>query len=196
MTLCSFKGNEHISNKDFLLRQGRELWTIFCPTYILRKKMWVPENRAPPADLISQVADSGLPWFIKDSRADYATGITIVSNPLSALERDDVKEDKVYVVQPHIQRPLLYGGLKFHIRQYFFIWRRGIQTWFVLFVYVEGWLALARELSHKTSAPNEEGEKSISADQNSNDTYSRQFISRDRVSRGADGSTTLVLGRY
>ena len=188
MALCSFKGNEHISNKDLLAEAVRgHLDDFVPPTYVLRNRKWSPEGRAPPEDLIQSMKKTGLPWFVKDGRADYATGIIIYDDPLLAPKSDEIKDEKVYVVQPHISKPLLFGGAKFHIRQYFLIWSApGYKYGAKLFVYVEGWLAIAKEkfeVERKMHAGqlDSDGTRTKPEEEVKTPNSKDKFVSRDRT---------------
>ena len=73
---------------------------ICPPTYVLRNRKWSP-RAGTPEDLIQSMKKTGLPCC-QGQPADYATGIIIYDDPLLAPKSDEIKDEKVYVVQPHI----------------------------------------------------------------------------------------------
>lgn len=157
LTVVSFKGNQYISNKDLLA----EIATEHCPdlippTFIIRKGAWV-EGFSPVGD--SRVADyAGLPWFLKETRSDYATGITIAAHPEACLQ--EANAESSYVVQPHVKQPMLVeNGCKFHLRQYFALHSPAGSKCLQLYVYLEGWLAIAQEKWSCSTASKDESRK-------------------------------------
>ena len=59
-------------------------------------------------------------WFLKENHRNFGTGVDIYDN-LEDVQRN-IKEERKYVLQKHISRPLLYKKHKFHVRAYLLIY--------------------------------------------------------------------------
>lgn len=104
-------GREHLDEKDKVI----EIAGRFMPkTYCIEEGKWVGDE--PPPDLIEGATSA--PWFIKESDKNLGgNGIVIVSKPSDIM--GSIQENKRYVVQQHIQKPLLTDdGRKTHVKFY------------------------------------------------------------------------------
>jgi hypothetical protein len=89
---------------------------ICPPSYVIRA------GEPPP-----QIQPSTGPsvWFLKKNLSNFGLGVVAVKTPEEAFEL--VEPDGVYVLQPHIHRPVLFDGRKFHLRLYLMVAQR--RTW-------------------------------------------------------------------
>eukprot|EP01052_Picozoa_sp_SAG31_P007912 SAG31_NODE_387_length_16403_cov_5.062071_13_plen_357_part_00 len=86
---------------------------ICPPTYIFSAQYSAPEFETERSWM-----DEGV-WFLKENLQNYGQGTWVVKTPKQASKL--VQKGKDYVLQPHIAKPLLYDGRKFHIRLYLLI---------------------------------------------------------------------------
>merc|ERR1712048_1116307 len=68
-------------------------------TYIIVDQEWHGESPPPQAD------NDPYPWFLKETDRNFATSVVALSGPEDCIKL--AKAGAVYVVQKHIERPLL-----------------------------------------------------------------------------------------
>ena len=59
-------------------------------------------------------------WFLKENNKNFGTGVNIFNN-LEDIKKN-IEKDKKYILQKHINKPLLYKKKKFHVRIYLLIY--------------------------------------------------------------------------
>jgi len=106
-------------------------------TYVIVDQKWVGE--VPP----DEPADAPpMPWFVKENDRNFGTSVVCCARASECMGL--AKPNAVYVVQKHIDRPLLYdGGEKLHIKFYNMLYglEDGI-TW-RLYCYKDGYLCIS-----------------------------------------------------
>ncbi|CAE7482492.1 unnamed protein product [Symbiodinium pilosum] len=104
-------------------------------TYILENGAW---RGSPPPDLEA----SEVPWFVKEADRNWGTSVHVVAKPSDCFGL--VKQEGVYVVQPHIKDPLLMDdGRKCHIKFYVLLlgFEDGVR-WH-LYTFKDGYLSIS-----------------------------------------------------
>eukprot|EP00927_Polykrikos_kofoidii_P027626 TRINITY_DN24238_c0_g1_i2.p1 TRINITY_DN24238_c0_g1~~TRINITY_DN24238_c0_g1_i2.p1 ORF type:complete len:573 (-),score=120.26 TRINITY_DN24238_c0_g1_i2:379-1992(-) len=106
-------------------------------TYVIENMRWI--GNPPPA----QTDDVPLmPWFVKETDRNWGTSVLTCQRPEECMGL--AKPQSTYVVQRHIERPLLYNnGEKLHIKFYNLLY--GLedgQTW-RLYCFKDGYLCVS-----------------------------------------------------
>ena len=115
-------GREHLDEKDKVIKiAGRFMPKTFC----LEEGKWVGEE--PPFD--DEEGATSAPWFIKEADKNLGgDAIVIVSKPSEIM--GSIQRNKRYVVQQHIQDPLLTDdGRKAHLKFYILLIGEDDGTW-------------------------------------------------------------------
>eukprot|EP01065_Artemidia_motanka_P019262 TRINITY_DN2283_c0_g1_i7.p1 TRINITY_DN2283_c0_g1~~TRINITY_DN2283_c0_g1_i7.p1 ORF type:complete len:913 (+),score=198.15 TRINITY_DN2283_c0_g1_i7:202-2739(+) len=109
---------------------------IMPKTWNVAKKQWFVDPGAPPSDL-------GHPhcWFLKESDRNFGSSIFIGKTAEECLQAAD--PTCVYVVQQHIERPLLIEGCKFHVRAYILLVAQDDGVSWDLYTYRDGYLSIS-----------------------------------------------------
>lgn len=118
-------------------------------TYVIENMQWIGETPPP------QTADVPLmPWFVKETDRNWGTSVVCCQRPEECMSL--AKPQATYVVQRHIEKPLLYfGGEKCHIKFYNMLY--GLedgQTW-QLYCYKDGYLCVSPKVWSPTDLSKE-----------------------------------------
>mmetsp|Transcript_23659 Transcript_23659/g.43295 ORF Transcript_23659/g.43295 Transcript_23659/m.43295 type:complete len:661 (-) Transcript_23659:303-2285(-) len=105
-------------------------------TYIIKNGEW--QGSPPPSD--EKV--SNLPWFVKEADRNWGTSVHVCHKPSECMAL--AKSDATYVVQQHIQDPLLMeDGRKCHIKFYVFLMCLEDGVRWHLYTYKDGYLSIS-----------------------------------------------------
>jgi hypothetical protein len=108
-TLVDLNGTEHAYDRLLLAAMPGDL----CPP-----SFRIKDGECQDALRIPKTVNGEVPccWFLKENGRNFGLSIIITATASEALAA--AKTDAEYVLQPHIVRPMLFGGRKFHIRVY------------------------------------------------------------------------------
>jgi len=123
------------------LEDKTKMWEIvpdlMPPTFIIRDQKWV--NDIVPETSLDEKC---LPWFVKESDRNWGTSVHCCQKSTDCMNL--AEPGATYVVQQHIEKPLLYtDGRKCHIKFYLLLvcYEDG-RTW-ELYSYKEGYLSIS-----------------------------------------------------
>mmetsp|Transcript_50078 Transcript_50078/g.119134 ORF Transcript_50078/g.119134 Transcript_50078/m.119134 type:complete len:564 (-) Transcript_50078:63-1754(-) len=127
------KGRAWLEEKTKVL----EIASDFMPeTFIIENGKW--RGKAPPSD--EQAGN--LPWFVKEADRNWGTSVHLCAKPSECLGLS--KPDSLYVVQQHIQDPLLYSdGRKCHIKFYVLLLCHDDGVRWQVYTFQEGYLSIS-----------------------------------------------------
>jgi len=110
-------------------------------TYVIMDQKWVaiPGQTAEPPP---EGDDAELmPWFVKETDRNWGTSVVCCQRPQECMSL--AKPNATYVVQRHIERPLLIDGGKMHVKFYNMVY--GLEdgvTWRI-YCYKDGYLCIS-----------------------------------------------------
>jgi len=145
--LVNFADESHFSRVAMYLKgrawleEKTKVLDIGCgyipETYIIEGGQWKDGKMPPPDDQ----AGPG-PWFVKEADRNWGTSVHCCLNPSECMGL--VKPDSLYVVQQHIQNPLLMeDGRKSHIKFYVLLVGYEDGSQWKLYTYKDGYLSIS-----------------------------------------------------